>query len=78
MPEKTQVKDDYPPKMKKTSTFVHLQTPVFNAARTVLIRCPLWKLLQDINFYIAISPCQYDNKEILRQLGSVRGPNFVR
>ena len=43
-----------------------------------LLRCQDIQLFVGIKFYIAKTPCQYDKKEILRQLESVSVPNSLR
>ena len=43
-----------------------------------LLRCQDIQLFVGIEFYLAKTPCQYDKKEILRQLESLRGLNFLR
>ena len=43
-----------------------------------LLRCPEMYFVSNFNFYIAKTPCQYDNKEILMQLGLISGPSFFR
>ena len=48
--------------LKKEKSFVVLS----DITKHDTIRCHLRQLLQDNNFYIAISPSQYDKKEILR------------
>ena len=45
---------------------------------TLILRCQLIHLFENINFYILIPPSQYDNKEILRLQGSVEGLKILR